>query len=68
MKTFSVFWILISTVVLADAPVVEFKREVSIHEIISVFESLKERPTLPLKIHYFKEIEWPRMGRATFLL
>jgi hypothetical protein len=62
MKIFSIFLILISTVVLADAPVVEFKREVSIQEIISVFESLKERPALPLKIHYFKEIEWPKMS------
>lgn len=62
MKMFSVFWILFSTVVLADNPAFEFKREVSIQEINSVFESLKERPKLPLKVHYFKEIEWPRMS------
>jgi hypothetical protein len=62
VKTSIVLWIFVSTALLAKDTFVESKRSLSVKELIDVFESLSERPKLPLKIHYFKEIKWPAMS------
>jgi hypothetical protein len=62
VKTFIVLLIFVSTALLAKDTFVESKRSLSVKELSDIFESLSERPRLPLSIHYFKETKWPAMS------